>query len=225
MKNAGFDASSAATATRKILLNLADAGGTLAQKIGRPVKSLDQMADAFKEIQGQGINLAEALELTDVKSVSAFATFLNGADTLVEFRDSITDVDAELEIMAKKRLDSVSGQMKIVSSAWEGFILNVDESSKASESLKDMLSFLAKNLSTIMDVVLTLTRVFVIFQAVTKGQILVNKLMASSFMTTTKSMKGMSGVMAKVGGAFRSLGTAIKNNLGGIAIVLIADLI
>mgnify|MGYP003668776848 CR=1 FL=1 len=225
LKNAGFDASSAATATRKILLNLADAGGTLAQKIGRPVKSLDQMADAFKEIQGQGINLAEALELTDVKSVSAFATFLNGADTLVEFRDSITDVDAELEIMAKKRLDSVSGQMKLVSSAWEGFILNVDESSKASESLKDMLSFLAKNLSTIMDVVLTLTRVFVIFQAVTKGQILVNKLMASSFMTTTKSMKGMSGVMAKVGGAFRSLGTAIKNNLGGIAIVLIADLI
>ncbi len=225
LKNAGFDASSAATATRKILLNLADSGGELAQEIGRPIKSLDQMADAFKEIQDKGIDLAKALELTDVKSVSAFATFLRGSDTLVEMRDSITGVDAELEQMADKRLDSVAGQMKLVSSAWEGFILGVDDSTGASKKMKDMLGFLAENLADIMNAVIELTRIFIIYQAVTKGQILLNKLMASSFMTSTKNMKGLSGMAAKVGGAFRSMGNAIKRNLGGIALVLIADLV
>ncbi len=225
LKNAGFDASSAATATRKILLNLADANGELAQEIGRPVKSLDQMADAFKEIQEKGIDLAKALELTDVKSVSAFATFLQGSDTLVEMRDSITGVDAELENMADKRLDSVAGQMKLVSSAWEGFILGVDDSTGASKKMKDMLGFLAENLAEIMNAVIELTRIFLIYQAVTKGQILINKLMASSFMQSTKNMKGLSGMAAKVGGAFRSMGNAIKRNLGGIALVLVADLV
>ena len=225
LKNAGFDASSAATATRKILLNLADSGGELAQAIGRPVKSLDQMADAFKEIEAKGIDLAKALELTDVKSVSAFATFLKGSDTLVQMRDSITGVDQELADMADKRLDSVAGQMKLVSSAWEGFILGVDDSTGASKKMKDMLGFLAENLAEIMNAVIELTRIFIIYQAVTKGQILINKLMASSFMTSTKSMKGLSGMAARVGGAFKSMGNAIKRNLGGIALVLIADLV
>ena len=41
LANAGFDASSAATATRNILLNLADANGKLAQALGEPVTTLD----------------------------------------------------------------------------------------------------------------------------------------------------------------------------------------
>ena len=48
LANAGFDASSAATATRNILLNLADANGDLAKELGRPIKNAEDLAAGFK---------------------------------------------------------------------------------------------------------------------------------------------------------------------------------
>lgn len=82
LANAGFDASSAATATRNILLNLADSSGKLAVALGRPITSLDQLAPALKKLDEEGIDLAKTLELTDKRSVSAFNAFLSGADKL-----------------------------------------------------------------------------------------------------------------------------------------------
>ena len=78
LANSGFDASSAATATRNILLNLADESGKLAQALGKPIKSLDDLAPALQELKDKGVSLAEALDLTDKRSVAAFETFLNG---------------------------------------------------------------------------------------------------------------------------------------------------
>lgn len=150
LSNAGFDASSSATATRNILLNLADANGSLAQELGRPIKSADDLAAGLQELQAKGIDLASALELTDKRSVAAFSTFLNNSGTLVELRDSITDVNGELTDMAEKRLDSVNGQLALLSSAWEGFILDTNEASGAATLFKNAIGFLANNLTTIL---------------------------------------------------------------------------
>lgn len=150
LANAGFDASSAATATRNILLKMADSGGDLAQALGRPITSADELAGALQELKAKGIDLSEALELTDKRSVAAFSTFLEGSDTLVEMRDSITDVNDELEAMAEKRLDTIGGQFTLLQSAWEGFILSVNEGSGVGETFKSILGFLAENLGSIM---------------------------------------------------------------------------
>lgn len=91
LSNAGFDASSAATATRNILLNLADANGALAQALGGPVKDLDGMVAGLQKLNAEGVDLNKALELTDKRSEAAFTTFLNGADNILALRDSITD--------------------------------------------------------------------------------------------------------------------------------------
>ncbi len=165
LANAGFDASSSATATRNILLNLADANGDLAQELGRPIKSADDLAEGLKELQAKGIDLATALELTDKRSVAAFETFLKGSDTLIEFRDSITDVNDELSAMAEKRLDSVKGQLTLLSSAWEGFILGVGDSANASNIFKDTIGFVARNLNTIMTVLGKVIKGFVLYKS------------------------------------------------------------
>ena len=225
LKDAGFEASKGSVAVRNIFLKLADASSPLAKQIGGPVKSMEDLVGAFKKLKAEGTDLGKALELTDARSVSAFNVFLNQADTLLDFKDSITDVNSELEAMAEKRLDSVQGKVTLLSSAWEGFILGMDDSSGASEKLKNAIGFLAENLAEIMDTILKVTRVWVIFQAVTKGQILINKLLASSFMQSAKGLTGMTGIITRTKGAFKSLGTAIKNNMGGIALVLIADLV
>lgn len=75
LANSGFDASSAATATRNILLNLADGSGKLALALGGPVDNLEDLVKGLKKLNSEGIDLNKALDLTDKRSVAAFNTF------------------------------------------------------------------------------------------------------------------------------------------------------
>ena len=137
LANSGFDASSAATATRNILLNLADESGKLAQALGKPIKSLNDLAPALKQLKDEGVSLNEALELTDKRSVAAFETFLNGAETITTLKDSITGVNAELAQMQQTKLDTVEGSVKLLQSAWEGLMLQFYNSKGLFKSLID----------------------------------------------------------------------------------------
>ena len=62
LADAGFDASMAATATRNILLNLADGSGKLARALGKPVKNLPELVDGLKKLKEEGIDLNTTLE-------------------------------------------------------------------------------------------------------------------------------------------------------------------
>ena len=165
LANSGFDASSAATATRNILLNLADANGDLAKELGRPIKSADDLAEGLKELEESGIDLGEALELTDKRSVAAFSTFMENADTITDLKDGITDVNDELEAMAAKRLDTIAGQFTLLSSAWEGWVLAVSSGSGVGEGLKATLGFIAQNLNAIMSSIFMAVRAWVQYKA------------------------------------------------------------
>ena len=123
LSNAGFDASSAATATRNILLNLADANGDLAQALGGPVTNLDQLVAGLQKLNGEGIDLAKALELTDKRSVAAFTSFLNGADNILALRDSITDCTGDFKQMSQTMADNAAGSWAGFESAVEGLVL------------------------------------------------------------------------------------------------------
>lgn len=127
LANAGFDASSAATATRNIILNLCDANGDLAKALGAPVKNADDLAMGLKKLDAEGINLAKALELTDKRSVAAFSTFLNSADTLSSLRDSISGVKSQFNNMAGIMGDNVAGAMAGLRSAAEELVLKLSE--------------------------------------------------------------------------------------------------
>lgn len=48
LADAGFDASMSATATRNILLNLADGSGELAKALGGPVNTLPELVAGLK---------------------------------------------------------------------------------------------------------------------------------------------------------------------------------
>lgn len=140
LSDAGFDASSAATATRNILLNLADANGKLARSLGAPVRTLPELTAGLQRLRERGIDLAETLELTDKRSVAAFNTFLNGADSLQRLRKGLEDVDGELERIATERLNTVEGSIKLMESAWEGFVLSFYESKGAIKSVIDLIT-------------------------------------------------------------------------------------
>lgn len=188
LSNAGFDASSAATATRNILLNLADSSGDLAQQLGRPIRNVEDLAMGLKELEGRGIDLAQALELTDKRSVAAFSTFLKNSSQLVELKGNITDVNDELEAMAEKRLDSINGQLTLLSSAWEGFILGTNDATGASESIKNAIGFLAKNLSNIMNIIVKVGRAWLVYKTTTIAVNTAVRLMNMNFGLVGKTM-------------------------------------
>lgn len=123
LSNAGFDASSAATATRNILLNLCDTNGALAKSLGGPVKDLDGLMNGLKGLNAAGVDLQQALELTDKRSVAAFSTFLQGADDVLSLRDAVTDCTGNFNAMAATMADNAAGGMAGLESAVEGLVL------------------------------------------------------------------------------------------------------
>lgn len=151
LANSGFDASSAATATRNILLNLADANGKLAKELGKPVRSLPDLIEGLKKLDAKGVNLAKTLELTDKRSVAAFNTFLRGADNMAELRNSLQDVDGELKRISEERMNSVEGSIKLMNSAWEGFMLTFYESRG---KIKTVLDWIVAAINGINDLML-----------------------------------------------------------------------
>lgn len=144
LANAGFDASSAATATRNILLNLADANGKLAQALGQPVTNLDDLINGLKTLNDRGIDLAESLELTDKRSVAAFNTFLSGTDTVINLRDELLNCNGAAQQMADTMGDNLAGSVKTLESAWQDFMIELNGSQGAISSIVTLLTGLVR---------------------------------------------------------------------------------
>ncbi|MBQ6764046.1 MAG: phage tail tape measure protein [Paludibacteraceae bacterium] len=140
LSDAGFDASSAATASRNIFLNLANANGKLAQALGRPVKSIEDLAPALVELKNKGIDLADMLALTDKRSVAAFATFMDSAETMTQFKESITNCSDALQGMVDEQLNTLQGSVTILKSSWEGLMLTFSEGNGVLKDCVDALS-------------------------------------------------------------------------------------
>lgn len=125
LSDAGFDASMSATATRNILLNLADSNGKLAKALGGPVKTLPELVAGLQKLKEQGVDLNSTLEMTDKRSVAAFNAFLTAADKIVPLRDQITGVESELGDMAHTMEDNAKGAIASLSSAWEALMISL----------------------------------------------------------------------------------------------------
>ena len=148
LSDAGFDASSAATASRNIFLNMANSSGKLAQALGRPIRSIEDLAPALKELKDRGIDLAEMLSLTDKRSVAAFATFVEGADTMLDLKNAISGCSDALQGMVDEQLNTLQGSVTILNSAWEGLMLTFSESNGTIKSVVDSLTSLISAYTT-----------------------------------------------------------------------------
>ena len=150
LMNAGFEASMAGTAFRNIMLNLADSSGALAQKLGGAVGSSDELLTALEQLKDEGVDLNEILQLTDRRSAGAFATFLDGTKTTRELIGSLRDAGGTAQRMADIQLQSVQSRMKLLNSAWQGWILSMDSGNGLiSKTIKGVANLGAKFLGLI----------------------------------------------------------------------------
>ena len=128
LSDSGFDASSAATATRNILLNLADSNGKLAKSLGGSVNTLPDLISGLQKLRDEGVDLNTTLQLTDKRSVAAFNAFLQSADKIVPLREAITGVEGDLDQMAATMENNIKGAAAGLASAWEAIMIKLSES-------------------------------------------------------------------------------------------------
>lgn len=211
LANAGFDASSAATATRNILLNLADTNGKLAQALGGTVNSFDDIMDAMIILRSQGVDLNQTLELTDKRSVSAFNTFLDGAESAKELRGALEDVNGELQRTADVRADTVEGAVAGLQSAWEGFILSFRNSSGTVKEMLKTVTDIVRKLPQYSDGIAKVTKSVLAVVLAVKAWTLAEKAKNAVVATGNKLSAAVSVVTNAVRLAyFRVTGQTIK---------------
>jgi TP901 family phage tail tape measure protein len=159
LKDSGFEANKAATATRNILLNLADANGNLAKELGGNVKNFDELVDGLNTLNQRGVSLNKTLELTDKRSVAAFNVFLSSAEASRELRDGLIDVNDELQTMVDTQLDNLAGDITLLQSAWDGFIKSIEEGSgPLARASRDITNFATNLLIRLSNIDIELTR-------------------------------------------------------------------
>ena len=132
------------------MLKLADGSGDLAKALGGPVKTFPELLSGLKKLKEQGVDLNTTLELTDKRSVAAFNSFLQGADNALELRDSLEDVNGELDRIAEERMNTIQGSVNKLKSAWEGFILAF---SNSKGPIKDVLDIMADGINDVTDAI------------------------------------------------------------------------
>ncbi|MCP4984852.1 MAG: phage tail tape measure protein [Colwellia sp.] len=222
LQNAGFEASIAGTSLRQIFLQLADSNGKLAKRLGGGAKDFDQLIDQFKKVEEEGISLGEAFGLTNARSVAAFKVFLSGAEDMRTLRDSIVDVETELDVLAEQKLDSVQGRITLLNSAWQGWIINLDSSGDAAKNVKSALEFLTKNLDKILNTIVKVGKAFLIYKAILIGTSLITKLYTAATTALKIAQIALSGGIKAARIEMQALNIATKANPIGILLSVLA---
>lgn len=151
LANKGFDASSAATAMRNILLNLADANGKLAKGIGHTARTFPEIIKAFQELKEKGIDVGEILEMTDRRSASAAAALIDSASAVDELKKSLDGAQGSLDTMSDTMTDNLIGSVKNLKSAWEGLTLAFEGSKGPMKWVVDRLTDIMNRLTDILE--------------------------------------------------------------------------
>lgn len=150
----GINAASAATQLRKILNDSTTAGTKLANALGGPVKSFDELVVALDKAGRAGQNHADSVALVNSKNATALDILrdmaqqrevdVNGVkkqtSALQDLRDSITDCAEGMRGMQDEQLNTLQGSITILNSAWEGLMLTFGESNGVIKSVVDSLT-------------------------------------------------------------------------------------
>lgn len=151
LANNGFDASSAATALRNILLNLADSNGKLAKGIGHTARTFPEIINAFQELKEKGVDVGEILEMTDRRSAAAAAALIDQADAAGKLKEKLDGAQGSLDTMSETMKNNLIGSVKSLQSAWEGLTLAFEGSKGPMKWIVDRLTDILNRMTDILE--------------------------------------------------------------------------
>ena len=202
LANNGIKGSQAGTSLKRIMSEMA--------KTGKPLK------EALQDVAEAGIDLTSAQDEVGRSAQTSLLILADNVDKIDGFTELYNKADGSAQKMASTMDDTLSGSIKRLGSAWEGFLLDMNEGTGASNSLREAIDFLSENLTQIMNVVVTALEIWVKYQFVIKASALSTKLMNAQFIQMGRNIGGLKGLVAGIRGAFQKLGQAIQTNIVGL---------
>lgn len=113
LANAGISGSKAGNNLKTSFINLNKAGLTLEQGLEKVANSEDK--------------LGTAAELVGKNAAASFLVLSEGVDVTKELTTGLENAGGAAKKMADEQLDTLSGSLTILGSAWEGFILSLED--------------------------------------------------------------------------------------------------
>ena len=133
--DAGFDASTAGTALRNILLDT--------QKAGISV------SEAFTKIKDSADPSTVALDLFGKRGAAVALTLADSTDKTSDFTRELRNAQGAASAMARIVGDTLEGDVKRLNSAWEGLVLNLGENGE--DLFRDIIQGATDFISTLGD--------------------------------------------------------------------------
>jgi len=133
--DAGIPAEKAGTDLRNIFISLAEKGMTL--------------DEAFSVVRGSQDQLTTAVKMFDQRAAGSAIILAENTDKLKRLEEGYIDAAGAAEQMAKTQLDNLKGDKLLLTSAWEGFVLSVEDGGgRVTEVLRGITSLLTDVLSS-----------------------------------------------------------------------------
>lgn len=177
----GIDASTAGTGLRNIFIEL--------QKKGL---SFDE---AMAKINNSSNKAATAFELFGKRGVTIAATLADGLPRIDEFEGKLQDVAGTAEKLSKEQLNTLDGALKLLNSAWQGYILQLNDATQGGNALTTGIRFLADNLETILNTVRNVVIAFASYKALSIAIRTVTTLQTAATVAATNAQRGLNIAM------------------------------
>lgn len=204
--------------------------GTLEQASG---VAYDEILDSLAE---KGIEFEEALkQINDAEDKGAKATeifgekhgeliekFAEEGGTLDELKAKLEEQTGAAKQMAETQRNTLGGAIALLQSAWDGFILSMDEAGGVGEKLRGMIVFLADNLDTIVWTIGKVIKAFVAYKTVMLALKLRDRI--SEFVNFNKALKDGASGLSKATPTVKAFGAALKGIGLSVAITLLVEL-
>jgi hypothetical protein len=174
----GIKAESAGRLTSTAFARLANQGLTLEDALGKINKAQKDGSDQLEV-------LALASNLFGAEAGKIGLILANNTEKINESTLAYENSEGALKSLTDKQLKSLDSELKILSSAWEDYILDTNEASGASSALSGGIRFLSGNLKTIIDVLTIITTAWLAYRAALVVASLQQKLLALGTVETT----------------------------------------
>lgn len=219
LADTGMEASTSATALKNIFLKLADPTGALAMELGRGISSVDELIPALQELEASGVDVAGMLELTDKRSVTAFATLLSGTEDVSKLNKILLESEGTTKRFADAMKDSLKGSLDATTSAAQGLVIELFEKlAPAITLLLDGFQLVFNVLSKLTPVIVAATAAFLAYKSVVIATQISQKLMAAGSVALRIATIATTGGVAGLTRAMKLLNITIKSSpLGLIA--------
>ena len=211
----GIDASSAGTGLRNMFLDSKKAGLTF--------------NEALEEVNGASDKTAKSFELFGKRGATLGVILAENQGAVGTLTDKLLDSDNAAKDMADTQRNTLGGAIKLLTSAYEGWILKMNEAGGVGEKLRNGIAFLADNFDTLISWVGKAVVLIVQFKVAMKAIKISESIgglkgLGKAFQSIGKGAKGATTGAKNLGKALKGIGFGLAVTAGLELLKLLWDL-